>query len=121
MTDFGRLRLQTREAGPALVLDLEGDITLGPETSGLREFLRGKLDDERRPLLLNFAGVRYTDSTGVGVLVEAKAHAIGVGIAMRMFGLPPFVDRILQRIKLHEILEVCPDEAQALESLPQTI
>ena len=117
MAASGRLGFQSREVGQVLVVDLSGDVVLGEEATALRKYLRAKLDEKRRPILLNLAQVRYMDSTGVGVLVEAKAHSMGNGTQFRLCNVPPFTNKILRQLNLHEILGVYATESEALASI----
>lgn len=116
MATVGRLRMETREAGQVLVVDLAGDVTLGQESIALRDLLRARLDEDRKAILVNFAAVKYMDSTGIGVLVEAKSHAMTKGAQIRLCNLPPFVDKVLRRVNLHTVLQVYGTENEALEN-----
>ncbi len=113
MPTAGQMRFETREVGQVVIADLGGNVVMGQEAMTLRKMLRERLD-QQRPMLLNLSGIQYMDSTGVGALVEAKAHAIGIGQQFRVCHVPPFVSRVLRELHLSEILEVCPTEAEAL-------
>ena len=114
MPQAGNLKWDLRESSGVLVVDLAGDVTLGQETAALRQFLRSKLEESHRRILLNFRSVSFMDSTGIGVLMEAKAHAVGVQAQLRLSDLPSFVEKTLRRMALHQILEVYATESEAL-------
>jgi anti-anti-sigma factor len=110
----GLLDIHTREVGDVFVADLRGELRLGKESKLLGKLLRGEMDAGRKRILLQFTTLINMDSTGVGVLVEAKAHAIHLGGALRLCDCPSFVARILHRLALHKILDVYETEAEAL-------
>ena len=110
----GRLDIRTREAGRVFIADLHGSLRLGKETKLLGTLLRSEMDAGRKHVLLQFTSLTDMDSTGVGVLVEAKAHAIHLGGSLRLCDCPSFVARILHRLALHKILEVYDNEEAAL-------
>ncbi len=78
MPQAGNLRWDLRESNGILVVDLAGDVTLGQETAALRQFLRSRLEENHRRILLDFRSVSFMDSGGIGVLMETKAHAVVV-------------------------------------------
>ena len=114
MLQAGNLKWELRELNEVLVVDLAGEVTLGQETAALRQLLRSKLEENHRRILLNFHSVSFMDSTGIGVLMEAQAHAVGVQAQLRLSDLPSFVEKILRRMALHQILEVYATESEAL-------
>ncbi len=114
MVKKGRLSLEVRELGDVLIIDLTGRVALGEESGGLRECLRKYLNEKRPRILLNFRSVVYMDSTSIGVLAESKALALDVGTKIRLAELPPFVEKLLRNVGLHQFLEIYATEAEAL-------
>ena len=60
------LKINVRETGDVLILDLNGRITLGEEAASLRDTLKEQIDSGRKNILLNLAEVTYIDSSGSG-------------------------------------------------------
>ena len=113
MATAGKMQFETREAGPVAVLDVGGSVTMGEEAQALKKLLRDKLD-KKQSVLVNLAGLRYMDSSGVGALVEAKAHAISHGVQLRLCQVPHTLDKVLRELHLRQILEVYDTESEAL-------
>jgi anti-anti-sigma factor len=109
----GLLTIVERTSANVTIFELSGDIRLGDESGLLRDQVRGKLK-ERRPTLLSFKNVTCLDSTGVGVLVELHAHAIGIGMNVRLCEIPEFGVKLLQQLSLTNILEIYASEQEAL-------
>ncbi len=113
MIAAGRLSIDTRDHPSARVVELRGEVRLGKEGNLLRAELKRMLD-EGRGLVLILREVTVLDSSGIGVLVEAKAHAISARIPMKLAELPQHASRLVHQLKLETILEVHATEADAL-------
>ena len=114
------MSLELRELGDILIVDLTGRISLGEESGGLRECLRRYLHEHRPKIVLNFRSVVYMDSTSIGVLAESKALALDMGSKIRLAELPPFVEKLLRNVGLHQFLEIYTTEAEALADWVKT-
>ncbi len=113
MIAAGRLSIDTHDHQSVKVVELRGEVRLGKEGNLLRAELKRMLD-ERTALVLILRGVTVLDSSGIGVLVEAKAHAISAGIPMKLAELPLHASRLVHQLKLETILDVHATEADAL-------
>lgn len=118
MAGAGRLEYQSREEGGVLVVDLGGDLVMGEESIALRKFLRAQFDEKHTRVLLNLTNIRYMDSTGVGVVVEALAHAMAIGAHLRLCNVPAFTGKVLRQLNLYKILQVSETESEALAAFP---
>src|ERR1035438_9238090 len=110
MIQSGKLKINEEAVhgpgGDVLGVTLRGELSLGKESILLRDHLRKRLDAGSHYLLLDLDKVTFMDSTGIGVLVELKAHAVHCYGDLRLCRCPSFVTRILFRLALHRILEV---------------
>ncbi|MCP4896696.1 MAG: STAS domain-containing protein [bacterium] len=68
-------------------------------------------------LALDFSGVEYIDSSGIGVLVRVlrKAKELGGGVAL--FGMSENVYTIFEITMLHEVFTIVVDRKSAIEAL----
>ena len=64
-----------RANGSVTILDVAGTITLGEGADALRDKVRSLLQQGRKQLVVNLAGVSYMDSAGLGELVRSHATA----------------------------------------------
>lgn len=110
------LNITERENEDVTILDLEGDIIMGGGSVHLRETIRRLVDAGRKNLLLNFAGIKYMDSSGIGELVSGLTLLNREGGQMSLFGVTARVEEVLALSSLRSLFEVYDDEAQALES-----
>jgi len=99
------------------IVDLTGRITIGEETSVLRETLKTLLQNNHTRVLLNLADVTYIDSSGLGELVNGFTNFNRQGGKLKLLNLTKKVHDLLSITKLLTVFEVFEDEAKAIQSL----
>lgn len=110
-----------RQVEDVTILDLNGRLSLG-EALGFRpgrdlhlsEAVRELADEGHRKILLNLAGVKYVDSSGVGQLVGTLTSARGQGVELKLSNPAKQVLDLLKMTKLLAVFDVRDDEAAAL-------
>jgi anti-sigma B factor antagonist len=110
------LKINVRESGDVLILDLNGRITLGEEAASLRDTLKEQVDSGRKNILLNLAEVSYIDSSGLGQLVGSFATVTSRGGQLKLLNLQKRLHELMQVTKLITVFEVYATEAAALRS-----
>lgn len=111
------LKMSTREVDGVLVLDLEGRIVLGDESSALREKVKSLLSEGKKAILLNLGHVSFIDSSGLGALVACHTTAKAAGATIRLCNLGSKFDELLQITKLYTVFEISDTEADALQAM----
>jgi len=111
-----RLSFEQRQANDVLVVDVLGNLVLGPETRLMRQEMESFLRKGNSKVLLNLSRVRHIDSTGVGVLLAVKTLATNLRVQFKVCCVPPVVLRLLEQLHLTKILDVHEQETAALES-----
>jgi anti-sigma B factor antagonist len=64
---MAELDVKERQAGDVTILDLSGEVRIGEGSIALRDSIRNLADQGKKNVLLNLRGVKYIDSTGIGV------------------------------------------------------
>ncbi len=107
------LKLDSREVDGVTVINCQGRIVFGEESSHLRDYLKQVLASSRK-LILNFSGVSYIDSGGLGTLVGVYSSARSAGADIKLTGLGQRLRDVLQITKLVTVFEVYDNEQQAI-------
>jgi anti-sigma B factor antagonist len=107
------LKLDSREVDGVTVVNCQGRIVFGEESSHLRDYLKQVLASSRK-LILNFSGVSYIDSGGLGTLVGVYSSARSAGADIKLTGLGQRLRDVLQITKLVTVFEVYDNEPQAI-------
>jgi anti-sigma B factor antagonist len=113
---MAELNISERQAGDVTVLDMAGKITIGEGSVALRTAIRRLLEEGRKKILLNLAGVGYIDSSGIGELVSSYT-AIGKEEGqLKLLNLTQKLQDLLAITKLLTVFDVYENEADALNS-----
>jgi anti-sigma B factor antagonist len=100
------------------ILDLSGRLVFGQEHDFLLRTIKRLLSEGKKKILMNMAGVSYTDSGGRGGLVGAYSTVRQSGGTVKLLNLTqnPENRDLLNIAKLVSIFDVFENEAAALES-----
>jgi anti-sigma B factor antagonist len=113
---MAELNINERQAGDVTVLDMSGKITIGEGSVALRSAIRRLLEEGKKKILLNLAGVGYIDSSGIGELVSSYT-AIGKEEGqLKLLNLTEKLRDLLAITKLLTVFDVYESEADALNS-----
>jgi len=114
-----RLAFEYGLAGGIAVVHMTGEIDVA-NCGVLRDrLLRLVTDEGFRGLVINLAGVRFIDSTGVGVLVGVWRAVRATTSRLALAAPAPQVRRVLDTAGLTKILPVYDAEADAVHAARQ--
>ena len=113
---MSELSIKERQAGDVTILDLEGKITIGEGSVSLRTAIRRLIEEGKKKILLNLAGVSYVDSSGIGELVSSYTTINREGGQLKLLKLTQKIKDLLTITKLLTVFDVYDDESQALNS-----
>ncbi|HEY7130703.1 MAG TPA: STAS domain-containing protein [Candidatus Limnocylindrales bacterium] len=99
--------------GATAILRIAGDVTSSSEAD-LTGAYAGAVDGGATAVVLDFAGMEYMNSGGIGLLVTLLVRAQRSGARLLATGLSEHYRQILALTRLDEAIEICPDEAAAL-------
>jgi anti-sigma B factor antagonist len=112
-----------RHINDVTILDLKGRLSLGEALAFgpgsdlvLTDAIRQLSKEGHKKVVLNLAGVKYVDSSGVGQLVGALTTARGNGVALKLIRPVKQVSDLLNMTKLHTVFDIKEDEAEAIDS-----
>ncbi len=105
------------------ILDLKGRLSLGEALAFgpgsdlvLTDAIKDLGSKGHKKIVVNLAGVKYVDSSGVGQLVGALTSARSQGIALKLINPVQQVSDLLKMTKLYTVFDIKEDEAAAINS-----
>ena len=113
---MAELDLKERQAGDVTILDLNGEVRIGEGSVALRDSIRNLAEQGKKKVLLNLAGVRYIDSSGIGELIANYTTLSRQGGQLKLLKLTDRVQNLLVITKLLTVFDSYDDEAEALKS-----
>ena len=102
-----------RRSGDAGLVDIKGDVTAGCE-----KVLMAAYDEigDAKAIVLNFTGLAYMNSGGIGLLVTLLVRANRNRQQLLAFGLTEHYRQIFELTRLDEAIGIHDDEQTALQA-----
>lgn len=113
---MAQLNIKQRQAGDVTIMDLDGEVRIGDSATALRTAIRNLVSAGTNKLLLNLAGVRYIDSSGIGELIANYTTVGRSGGQLKLLNLTEKVQDLLVITKLLTVFDVYDNESDALSS-----
>jgi anti-sigma B factor antagonist len=110
------ITLTVRVVSPTTsIIAIMGDLNAFAEDA-LTEAFAEACTPTTRTIILDFSGLDYMNSGGIGLLVAARIRLQRQGQRLLAFGLSEHDRRIFAMTKLDQIITVCDSEAAAIEA-----
>lgn len=110
------MEIAERTVGDVTILDLQGRLILGDGDQLFKDAFDALVRDGHRKFLLNFEGVSFLDSAGVGAVVWKYVTIKKKGGSLKLLHLSQRSHHVLLITKLLSIIETFDSEAEALQS-----
>jgi anti-anti-sigma factor len=110
----GVMEVRVERLGPAVVLDLEGRLTIDEDTGRLHELARSSARSGSVDIVLDLGGVRQIDCSGIGQLMSVRDEVRAWGGSLALVNLAQRQRRLLQLFGLLAVLRVFESRAQVV-------
>ncbi len=112
--DEPKTSTDVRQVGDlAAVIDIKGDVTAASEPVLMSAYAEAAAQGARR-LVLNFGGLEFMNSGGIGMLVTLLVRANRQHKELAAFGLSDHYREIFELTRLDEAITIYDDERSAL-------
>lgn len=112
-----KVTMTVREAGDnARIIDIQGEVS-GEAENALTDAYTEASGDIVRAIILNFDGLEYMNSSGIGLLVTLLIRANRQGQSLLAVGLSEHYQHIFDLTRLNEAIQIFGDEAEALAAV----
>ena len=102
-----------RVADQASIVDIQGEVNAFAE-SALMDAYSQASSGGVRAIILNFSGLEYMNSSGIGLLVTLLIRVNRQGQRLLAFGLSEHYRHIFELTRLNEAIRIYDTEADAL-------
>jgi anti-sigma B factor antagonist len=115
------LKCEIRQVGDVSILDLKGSLSLEARQAAepniqILEKVRGLVEGGNKNLVLNFAGISYMDSAGIGQLIGAITSTRSRGGQIKILKPTGEVRKLLNVTQLSRVVEIHEDEDGVVRS-----
>lgn len=115
-TSEAEARVRTHDG--LAVIELRGRIDGAAEAAVGEAYAESSRREPSAPLLLEFSGADYINSTGIALIVGVLARARAEGRAVTACGLSDHYRQIFEITRLSDFMRIVPDEETALTTSP---
>jgi anti-sigma B factor antagonist len=98
-------KIQTKHLQPDIVvLEITGRITLGNDCKEVEWTTNKLVQENKKKIIIDLAGVSHIDSTGIGIIVMAAGQMKKAGGELRVAGANEHVENLLKMTNVHQIV-----------------
>ena len=102
--------------GKVMVLELSGKIMGGPDHDKFKGEIKQLIEEGYKDIVLDFAGVPWINSTGLGILISGYHSLRAAEGSMKVCSVKERVLSIFYISQLEKIFDVFPSREEALAS-----
>ena len=113
------MKVTQREVGSAVVLDLNGKLTGGPDADMFRDVFKALVDQGKKHIVVNLEKVSWINSTGLGILISGYTSVRRAGGDLVVMHASERIESILYVTKLNLLFKSYENEDEAVKSFSQ--
>jgi anti-sigma B factor antagonist len=113
------VKITQREVQGAVILDLSGKLTGGPDADVFRKLFEGLIQQGKKHIVVNLQNVSWINSTGLGILIHNYSSVRGAGGDLVVMGASERIESILYVTKLNLLFKSFENEDDAVRSFTQ--
>ena len=111
------ISVNVRQPGAgASIIDIHGDVNAYAEMAIMDAYAQA-CQDQARAIILNFTGLEYMNSSGIGLLVTLLIRVNRQRQKLLAYGLSEHYRQIFELTRLNEAIGIYASEAEALAAV----
>jgi len=113
------MKIKEKIENQVAILALSGKMMGGPETTALHDHIRGLMGDGMKKVVIDLGGVKWINSSGLGVLMAAMTTLKNADGQMKLANVTEKVESLLMITQLMRIFETYESVDRAVSSLTE--
>ena len=113
------MKIKEKIENHVAVLSLSGKMMGGPETTALHDHIRGLMKDGISKVVIDLGGVKWINSSGLGVLMAAMTTLKNSEGQMKLANVTEKVESLLMITQLIRIFETFDSVDRAVSSMSE--
>lgn len=110
------MKIKTSEKYNAVIIELKGNVMGGPEAQEFNDLLHKFADENKKNIVVNLAGVKFMNSSGLGMLISGYTTMKNAGGSLKLANATEKINSLLVITKLITIFENFDSVEKAAES-----
>jgi anti-sigma B factor antagonist len=110
------VKITQREVEGAVILDLSGKLTGGPDADKFRSLFKSLLEQGKKRIVVNLEKVSWINSTGLGILIHGYTLVRTAGGDLVVMHASERIESILYVTKLNLLFKSFNSEDEAVRS-----
>ncbi len=110
------MKTKVSEKYNAVVIELKGNVMGGPEAQEFSDLLHKLLDDGKKHVVIDLAGVKFMNSSGLGMLISGFTTMKNGGGSLKLANATEKINSLLVITKLITIFENYDSVEEAVNS-----
>jgi len=110
------MKIKTRESQQVTIIEMSGKLMGGTDADVFRDLIHEIIEEGKRRVLVDLAGVKWVNSTGVGILITGYTTMRRNRGDMKLLNVSNKIQSILYVTKLNLIFECFDNEDEAVTS-----
>jgi len=111
------MKIKEKIENHVAVLSLSGKMMGGPETTALHDHIRGLMNDGITKVVIDLGGVKWINSSGLGVLMAAMTTLKNAEGQMKLANVTEKVESLLMITQLMRIFETYDSIDRAVSAM----
>jgi anti-sigma B factor antagonist len=112
------MNFTTSDHGTVTVVALHGNLMGGPDAAALNSTLHELVDAGKKHVVLDFRGVQFMNSSGLGLLIGGASTLKSAGGALKIAGASEKILSLIKIVKLGSVFQSYPTVDDAVASFP---
>jgi anti-sigma B factor antagonist len=113
------MKIKEKIEDQVAILTLTGKMMGGPETTALHDHIRSLMGDNISNVVVDLGGVKWINSSGLGVLMAAMTTLKNAGGQMKLANVTEKVESLLMITQLMRIFETFESVDRAVSSMKE--
>jgi anti-sigma B factor antagonist len=113
------MKIKEKIEDQVAILTLTGKMMGGPETTALHDHIRSLMGDNISKVVVDLGGVKWINSSGLGVLMAAMTTLKNAGGQMKLANVTEKVESLLMITQLMRIFETFESVDRAVSSMKE--
>jgi len=113
------MKIKEKIENHVAVLSLSGKMMGGPETTALHDHIRGLMNDGIKKVVIDLHGVKWINSSGLGVLMAAMTTLKNAEGQMKLANVTEKVESLLMITQLMRIFQTYDSTDRAVSAMSE--